>query len=100
MRLLDLPLRPAKILQCQTGMPDLRHMHDLVAVELHDVDVIRAYTTTGWWNGAARSGVGPMEYRECADIVPLGIGSKGLHIITGIRQYRYDSFHPVGVLGE
>jgi hypothetical protein len=81
-------------------MPDLRHMNDLFAIELHDVDVIRAYPTTSRWNRAARSGVGPVEYRERADIVPLGIGSKGLHLITSIGQYRYDSFHPVGVLGK
>ena len=42
---------PPKILQCETGVPDLGHMDDLVTRKLHHVHVIGTGATACWRNG-------------------------------------------------
>jgi hypothetical protein len=74
-RMLDNASGPAKLLERQTRMPNLRHMHNLVVLELHYVDVVRLCRPVSWWTGIACQ-MRSSEDAICADIVAVGIGSE------------------------
>lgn len=58
-----LPMRPNRHFQHRDpGVPDLCHMQNLIAVELHDVDVIRRHHLARGWNWTAVTGVSPVEH--------------------------------------
>src|SRR5499425_1131742 len=52
---------PAELLHCQAGVPNLLHVLDLVAFELHHVDVVGFCLFARWRAGAALAGVGRIE---------------------------------------
>jgi hypothetical protein len=47
-------LSPAKLFERQTRIPDLGHVRDLVALKLHDVDVVGLGGLAGGWTGTVR----------------------------------------------
>src|SRR5205823_3575313 len=68
---LNLKLCPTQITHCPAGIPNLRRMPDFIAVEFHDIDVIRAGALAGRWAGAALSGVGCGKDAVCAHTFAL-----------------------------
>ena len=56
------PLRPTQLLQRVPFIPDLRHMTDLIAFEIHDIDVISGDLLSRWRNGATLTGLRTVYY--------------------------------------
>src|SRR5882724_12987727 len=54
-RLASRKASPAELLHRPSGIPDLRHVADLVAFELHHIDVVRLHLLAGRRAGAARA---------------------------------------------
>src|SRR5215471_14775277 len=86
---------PAEVLQCQAGIPDLRHVRDLVAFELHDVDVIRTHAASRRGNRTALARMGAMEYTVSGDVVAGTIRRERLQLIMSVEQDGQHALHPV-----
>src|SRR5581483_10134196 len=81
-------------------MPNFGHVADLVAGELHHVDVVGPRTSSGRIAGAAATGVRAREHPISGDIVALAIDRKGLQLVASVRKDHHQTLHPVGVLRE
>ena len=94
------PLGPAELFHRQAGMPYLGHVDDLVALELHDIDVVGAGPTSGRRNGTAGAGMGAMKHAVGRDVVSRCVGSERLYLVVAVWQNRHNTLHPVRVLRE
>lgn len=72
-------------------------MADLVALELHDVDVVGLDGLAGGGDGAALARVGRAEDAEAGDVPALLVDGERLDLVAGIRGERVAALHPVGV---
>ena len=52
-------------------MPDLLHVLDLVALELHDVDIVGPRLPARWRTGTALAGVGRVKDAVRRDVLAL-----------------------------
>src|SRR3990170_7214265 len=73
-------------------------MPDLVAVELHDINVIRCHAFSCGWNRSALAGMRAVEDRIGRDIAPLLVGREGYKLVATIRDEAQQAFHPIAVL--
>ena len=53
---------PPKLLEADAVVLDLRHMADLVTIELHHIDVVRLYALSGGWHRPAFTRMGAAEH--------------------------------------
>src|SRR5262245_23623348 len=74
-------LHPPELFERESVVPDLRHVPDLVAIELHDVDVVRSRALSRWWHRPALAGMGAGKDAVCADAPPRFVGRERLHLI-------------------
>src|SRR5438874_8648631 len=72
-------------------------MADLIAGELHDVDVIGVGALTGRWAGATFAAMGAGEHAVGADTAAFAVGRKRLHHIAPVRDEGQQPLHPFGV---
>src|SRR5690242_14433262 len=79
-------LRPAEFLHGQTRMPDLGHVADLVAVEVHDIDVVGLGALTSWRTRATIAGVCRIEHAIGSDVPPLLVRSERFELVATIRH--------------
>src|SRR6266550_3230319 len=90
-------LCPSKFAHRPTGVPDLRHVADLVAVEFHHIDVIGAGALSSRRTGTALAGMGGRKHAIGAYAVALGIGREGFNLIATVRHEGQQALHPFGV---
>src|SRR5216683_650202 len=90
---------PTQFLQSPAGIPDLGHVPDLVAVELHRIDVVRFGALAGR-RRATLSGMRAGEYRKGRDVVSFGIHGERLQVVAAVGHDFHQALHPVGVLLE
>src|SRR5437762_8632227 len=90
-------LCPSKFTHRPTGVPDLRHVADLVAVEFHHIDVIGACAFSRRWARTALASMGGRKHAMGAYAVALGIGREGFNLITTVRHEGQQALHPFGV---
>src|SRR5262249_55985569 len=83
-----------------TGIPDLRHLCDLVAFELHDVDVIRTDAASCRGNRTALARMSAMEDAVSGDVVAGTIRREGLQLVMSVGQDGQHALHPIRVLFE
>src|SRR5215472_6178654 len=76
---------PAQFPHGPTGIPDFRHVTDLVAFEFHHVNVICVGTLAGWWTGTTLTTMRPGKHSEGTDTLPVVVGGKRFHDIPSIR---------------
>jgi len=69
-------------------MPYLRHVADLVASELHHIDVVGNRLFTGRLARPTRTGMSPCKDGIGGDVGSLGIGGKGFHLVAAVRHNR------------
>src|SRR5271157_3058667 len=62
---------PAEFLHGPAGVPDFRHVPDLVASEFHDIDVVRRRALAGRRTGTTLSGMGGGEHAIGANAVAV-----------------------------
>src|SRR5580698_4671280 len=79
---------PPELLHGPSRMPDLRHMPDLLAVELHHVHIVRLHALAGRWAGATLSGLSAREDGVCADALAFVIGGERLHFVSPVGNGR------------
>src|SRR5467141_825380 len=91
-------LHPPELLHGQARMPDLRHVPDLVAVEVHHVHVVRFRALSGRGAGAAVAGMRPGEDAVRTDALAPLVGGKRLQVVSSVGNERQQAPHPVGVL--
>lgn len=72
-------------------------MADLVAFELHDVDVVGRDGFAGGGDGAAFAGVGGAEDAVARDVAAFLVDGEGLDLVAGVGREGVDADHPVGV---
>src|ERR1700735_2107319 len=89
---------PPELLHGPSRMPDLRHMLDLLAVELHHVHIVRLHALAGRWAGAAWSGMSAGEDAVGTDVLPFVIGGERLHLVSSVGNRRQQPLHPFGIL--
>src|SRR5215472_9690262 len=77
---------PAEFLHGPAGVPDFCHVPDLVAGEIHDIDVIGGRALAGRRAGAALARMGGREDAIGAHAVPVVVGGKRLHVIAAVRH--------------
>src|SRR5882672_9478833 len=70
-------------------MPNLRHVADLIAGELHHIDVIRGRLFAGRLARTTGTGMSTRKDTVGSDVVALGISGKGLHLIAAVRHNRH-----------
>src|SRR5262245_22421143 len=63
-------------------MPDLGHVPNLVAVELHDVDVVRRHFFPRRRNRPALAAMGCMENGVRRDVAPLLVGCARAYLVS------------------
>src|SRR5258705_13259418 len=80
---------PSQFLQSHTRMPDLRHVADLVASELHYVDIVRRRLLAGRLTRTTGTGVSTRKDSIGNDIVSLGVGGEGFHLVATVRHNRH-----------
>ena len=93
-------LCPAEIFERQTSVPDLRHVRDLLTIELHDVHVIRAGLSASGRYGPTLAGMRPVKNPVDRHIVPRAVQRKRFHFVARVRQDADYALHPVCVLRE
>src|SRR5262249_44437004 len=69
-------LYPAQLLHRDSGVPNFRHVLDLVAVKLHHVYIVGLHALAGWWTGPALTGMRRVEDTVCADAFSLFVGAE------------------------
>ena len=70
-------------------MPDLRHVADLVASELHYVDIVRRRLLAGRLTRTTGTGVSTRKDSIGSDVVSFGIGGEGFHLVAAVRHNRH-----------
>src|SRR5262249_17379147 len=75
-----------------------RHVPDLVAFELHHVDVVRLHALARGWTWATLTRVGAEEDPVRADVLALLVRREGLDLVTAVWDERQETLHPVRVL--
>lgn len=88
---------PPELPEAEAVVPDLGHVADLVALELHDVDVVGLDGFAGGGDGAAVVGVGGAEDAEAGDVSAFLVDGEGLDLVAGVGREGVDADHPVGV---
>src|SRR5262252_173994 len=91
---------PAELLHCQAGVPNLLHVLDLVAFELHHVDVVGFCLFARRRAGAALAGVGRIEDAVRRDALARLVDTPRLQLVAAIRHEGEEALHPVAVLVE
>src|SRR5713101_67557 len=91
---------PTELLHGPSGVPDFRHMPDLVPIEIHDIDVVCTHALAGWRAGTALTSMGGGENAIGADAVSIIVRCKRLHDIASIGHEGEQPLHPVGVFPE
>ena len=66
-------------------MPNLGHVTNLVAGELHHVDVVRPRALASWWD-RARACMGAGKDAIGRDVVALGVGGEGFDLVAAVWQ--------------
>src|SRR5262249_24633984 len=84
----------------QPSMPYFGHVDDLVTIELHDIDVVGASTTSRRRNRAAGAGMGAMEHAVNGNTVPRHIGGERHYLVVSVGQHGHHTLHPFRVLRE
>jgi hypothetical protein len=80
-------------------MPNLGHVTNLVAGELHHVDVVSPRALASGWDGAwpcMRAGKDTIG----RDVVAFGVGGEGFDLVAAVWQRPEQALHPVGVLRQ
>src|SRR5215471_19750958 len=93
-------LHPAELLHRQPGVPDLGHVADLWAVELHHVHVIRLDGLSRRRAGTALAGMRRVEHSVRRHIAALFVRRKRLDLVPTVRHESQQSLHPLRVLLE
>ena len=65
-------------------MPNFSHVADLVAGELHHIDIIRGRLFAGRLARTTGTGMSTRKDTVGSDVVSLGIRSKGFHLIASL----------------
>jgi hypothetical protein len=94
----DLPLNPPEFLHGESSMPNLRHVPDLIPVELHHIHIVCLHPLAGWWTGATLASMHTREDAVRTDTLALIIRGKGLEFIASVRDKRQQALHPVCLL--
>src|SRR5277367_6611965 len=89
---------PPELFHGPSCMPDLRHVPDLLAVELHHVYIVRLEALAGRWAGTTRSGMSAGEDSVSTDVLPFVIGGERLHLVSPVENGRQQPLHPFCVL--
>src|SRR5262245_21388468 len=90
-------LGPAQLLHCQTGIPDLRHVPDLVPPEVHHVHIVGFYALASCRAGTAGASMCAEEDAVGADILPLVVSRERLQLVSSVGKRRQQPLHPVRV---
>src|SRR5262245_60523087 len=89
---------PAERCEREAGVPDLCQMSNLVAVELHNVDVVRRHFLARRWNRAALTGMSAVEDSIGRNVVALRVGGKGHELVPPVRDAAQQALHPIARL--
>ena len=81
-------LGPAQLPQGDPGMPNLRHVANAIALELHHVHVVGLRALAGRRHWAAVPGVGAGEDGVGDDMVPLRVDRERLQLVTTVGEDR------------
>src|SRR5690606_104175 len=86
----DVPtlLGPPQLLQAGPIVPDLGHVPDPAALELHDVDVLSRHAPARRRHWAAIPGVRALEHAERGHVVAPLIHRETPHLIAPVRHGR------------
>src|SRR5262249_24096078 len=79
-------LRPAELLQGQTGMPDLRHVPNPVSLEFHHVHVVGLQALAGRGTRTAWPLVGREEDAVRADVLTLLVRGERFELVASVRE--------------
>ena len=79
-------------------MPNLGYMPDLVAIEIHDVHIIRRRALACRRAGATLTGVRAGEDSVRAHVVALVVSGHRLELVSTVRNESEQSLHPLRVL--
>src|SRR5215471_17609005 len=90
---------PAQLLHGPAGIPNLCHVLDLVAIEFHDVDVIRTLEVPARRrSGAPFAGVGAAENAPGGNVLALLVDGERAHFVFAIGKNGQQSLHPIRIL--
>src|SRR5262245_2292935 len=89
---------PAERCDGEAGVPDLCQMSNLVAVELHNVHVVRCHFLARRWNRAALTGMSAVEDSIGRNVVALRVGGKGHELVPPVRNAAQQALHPIAIL--
>src|SRR6516162_5402321 len=92
-----IPLCPPKLPQGDPVVPDLGHVADLVAVKVHDVDVVGLSALAGRRYRPALPGVCSAEDAERRHVVPRLVDGERTQLGVAVRQWCKHALHPLGV---
>ena len=70
-------------------MPYLRHVADLVASELHHVDVVRSRLLAGRLTRTTGTRMSTRKDSIGSDAVSFSIGGEGFHLVAAVRHNRH-----------
>src|SRR5215471_10079994 len=70
-------------------------MADLVAVEVHDINIVRLYALARWWARSALAGMCGIKDAKRAYALPCVVGGKRPEFVSSVRHEHEKSLHPV-----
>jgi len=97
---MTLALHPADLSEAMTIVPYLGHVPDLIALELHDVYVVRLKTFACGRNRAADSSVRAAENSVNDRVIPNRINAEGSNLVMPVRHRRKHRLHPFRVIPQ
>src|SRR5437867_1488686 len=89
---------PAELFHGQSSMPDLRHVPNLLTLEIHHIHIVCLHALASWWAGATLASMSARKDAIRTDALPLIISAEGLQFISSVRNEGQQTLHPVGVL--
>src|SRR4030095_181400 len=90
-------LHPSKLLEADTVVPDLRHVTNLVAVELHHIHVVRLDALSGGWHWPTVTRMASPEHSVSGNVLSFVIDSERSNFIPPVRKRCEETFHPLRV---
>src|SRR5262249_37653694 len=91
---------PTQLFHGYSGMPDLRHVSNLVTIKLHHIDIVAFHALPCGWAGTAVSSMRCEKDAVCADALSGVVGSKRFQFISSVRHETQQRFHPVGIFPQ
>ena len=75
-------------------------MADLVAVEVHHVDVVGARALSGRGHRAALAGVRPVEDGIRGNALAFGVDSERLQLVAAVGKHSHHPLHPLRIVRQ